>query len=135
MDWNLLGFSWLGNFYYPVVLMFGGKSAPYILNLFAKALHWIIQCHIQASLHHYLDDFLPIFKPSTPPSIANAAIDWIEALGNELSLSFQPKKTIQPCTSLEFLGLELNSLAMEACLPANKLSYLRDLLNVWESQS
>jgi len=26
-DWNLLGFHWLGKFYYPAVLMFGGKSA------------------------------------------------------------------------------------------------------------
>ena len=32
MDWNLLGFHWLGKFYYPVVLMFGEKSAPYMFN-------------------------------------------------------------------------------------------------------
>src|SRR5882724_11724011 len=62
-DWNLLGFHWMGKFYYPIVLMFGGKSAPYIFNLFAEALHWIIQKHIPARLRHYLDDFLPIFKP------------------------------------------------------------------------
>ena len=37
-DWNLLGFHWLGKFYYPVMLMFSGKSAPYIFNLFAEAL-------------------------------------------------------------------------------------------------
>jgi len=35
-DWNLLGFHWLGKYYYPVVLMFGGKSTPYIFNLFAE---------------------------------------------------------------------------------------------------
>jgi len=29
MDWNILGFSWCDKFYYPIVLMFGGKSAPY----------------------------------------------------------------------------------------------------------
>ena len=42
-DWPLLGFHWEGKFYYPVVLMFSGKSAPYIFNMFAEALHWIIQ--------------------------------------------------------------------------------------------
>jgi len=57
----------MGKFYYPIVLMFGGKSAPYIFNLFAEALHWIIQKHIPARLRHYLDDFLPIFEPSTGP--------------------------------------------------------------------
>ena len=39
MDWNLLGFHWIGKFYYPVVLMFRGNSAPYIFNLFSEALH------------------------------------------------------------------------------------------------
>jgi len=77
MDWNILGFHWLGKFYYPVVLMFGGKSAPYIFNLFLGALHWIIQRHIPAALRHYLDDFLLIFKPSIPIELANYAIEWI----------------------------------------------------------
>jgi len=73
-DWNLLGFQWEGKFYYPAILMFGGKSAPYIFNLFAEALHWIIECHLPMSLHHYLDNFLPIFKPNVPAQIANAAV-------------------------------------------------------------
>src|SRR5882672_12958759 len=80
-DWNLMGFKWLEEFYYPVVLMFGGKSALYIFNLFAEALHWIVQCHTPAQLHHYLDNFLPIFKPSVPSRTDKAAIDWIESLG------------------------------------------------------
>jgi len=37
--------------------------------------------------------------------------------------------------AIEFLGLELNSEAMEACLPADKLDYLQDLLETWESRS
>jgi len=41
-EWNLLGFHWMGKLYYPVVLMFSGKLAPSIFNLFAEALHWII---------------------------------------------------------------------------------------------
>jgi len=34
-----------------------------------------------------------------------------------------------------FLGLELDSKAMEACLPAEKLDYLRDLLDSWDLRS
>jgi len=123
-DWNLLGFHWRGQFFYPVVLMFGGKSAPYIFNLFAEGLHWIIQRHIPAAIRHYLDDFLSIFKMTVPQTTANAAIQWTERLGDELGLSFQPKKMIRPCTAIEFLGLELDSITMEACLPAEKLEYL-----------
>jgi len=58
------------------------------------------------------------------PQIANAAIDWIEKTATALGLSFQPKKTVRPMTCLEFLGLELDSEAMEARLPMAKLDYL-----------
>lgn len=37
--WHLLGFKWDDSFYCAVVLSFGLKSAPYIFNLFAEALH------------------------------------------------------------------------------------------------
>ncbi len=133
-DWYLLGCHWSGQFYYHVVLVFGAKSAPYIFNLFAEALHWIIQRHIPASLRHYLDDFLPIFAPATPISSAYAAIEWIMALGRQLGLEFQDSKTVWPCTALEFLGLELDTDAMEARMPADKLAYLGNLLTSWRQK-
>src|SRR5882724_3759437 len=73
-DWNLLGFHWYDQFFYPIVLMFGGKSAPYIFNLFAEGLHCIIQWHIPATVQHYLDDFLSIFKNEIPQMTMNATI-------------------------------------------------------------
>ena len=63
-DWHLLGFTWMEKFYYDIVFGFGLCSAPYIFNLFAEALHWIILCHIPSRLWHYLDDFLAIFSPN-----------------------------------------------------------------------
>lgn len=130
-DWHLLGCRWNDSFYYYVVLVFGLKSAPYIFNLFAEALHWIIQRHIPAALKHYLDDFLTLFRPGTPLPHANAAIDWILGLGDSLGLFFQHEKTARPCTALEFLGLELDTDAMEARLPSDKLTFLRSLLDEW----
>ena len=88
----MMGFKWQGEYYYPIVLMFGGKSTPYIFNLFAEALHWIITRHIPAALRHYLDDFLPIFKPSVSIERANAVVTWIEAQAKDLGLMFQPAK-------------------------------------------
>jgi len=133
-DWPLLGFHWEGKFYYPIVLMFSGKSAPYIFNVFAEALHWIIQQHIPAVISHYLNEFFPIFGLSTSVQHANKAIDCIEGLAKDLGLSFQPAKTIHPTTHLESLGLELDSQAMEACLPQDKLSYLCTELWTWPSR-
>jgi hypothetical protein len=76
-----------------------------------------------------LDDFLLMFHPSSDPLVCHAAIEWVSALGNELGLRFQDSKTVWPSTHLEFLGLELDSIAMEACLPSDKLAYLSELLD------
>jgi hypothetical protein len=72
-----------------------------------------------------------MFHPSSDPSVCNAVIEWVLALGNELGLCFQDSKTVWPCTQLEFLGLKLDSVTMEACLPSDKLAYLTDLLDTW----
>lgn len=133
-DWHHLGMFWNSKFYYAVVLMFGLKSAPYIFNLFAEALHWIIQHHIPSHLRHYLDDFLLNFGPSCPIEHACHAVEWVLALGRELGLNFQLSKTVWPSTSLEFLGIILDSELMEARLPPDKLVFLYELLDEWHGK-
>ena len=128
-QWHLLGFHWQSQFYHSVVLTFGLRSAPYIFNLFAEGLHWIIRRHIPRDIRHYLDDFLPIFQPRTTLPVANAAISWCQSLGEQLGLNFQHEKTVMPCTCLEFLGLEIDTVSMEARLPDEKLGYLREILD------
>ncbi len=134
-DWPLLGFTWHGQFYHHVVLTFGLRSAPYIFNLFSEGLHWILDHHLPAFIRHLLDDFLQIFSPSTPHSVVSHALEWTLGLGSALGLRFQLTKVEGPATSLEFLGITLDSLAMEARLPADKLAYLLDLLQSWKSRS
>lgn len=134
-DWPLLGYSWEGSFYYELFLMFGLRSAPYIFNLFSEALHWILQHHIPARIRHYLDDFLKIFRPYTPPHILHAALSWTRSLAHALGLNFQDSKVEGPTTVLEYLGIILDSIRMEARLPADKLTYLGELLEQWSAKS
>ncbi|KAF5315911.1 hypothetical protein D9611_004925 [Ephemerocybe angulata] len=134
-DYHLLGFIWEGLFYYDLVLGFGCRSAPYIFNLFGEALHWIIRRSLPAHICHYLDDFLLIFRPGTPSHIVTAALEWCLALGKQLGLQFQPSKVEGPSTTLEFLGLELDSITMEVRLPPAKLEYLVELLDAWDAMS
>lgn len=51
-----------------------------------------------------------------------------------MGLSLQDKKTKGPSKCLEMLGLELNSVAMEVHLPADKLAYLCELLALWSTK-
>ncbi len=129
LAWFLLG----RKFYYDLVLCFGLCSTPYIFNLFAEALHWVIQRHIPAYLQYYLDDFLGIFSPNHSLEIVQKALDWMLALGQQLSLHFQPAKVDGPSTVIEFLRLILDSIKMEAQLPDIKLVYLQELLQSWMS--
>ncbi|KAG5734538.1 Integrase/recombinase xerD like protein [Termitomyces sp. T112] len=115
-DWPLLGFEWLGRYYPDLVLVFGACSAPYIFNLFTEALHWILQRNVPAHIRHYLNDFLSIFMPETPALLIHSSLNWALDLGSQLGLSFQPSKIVSPDTKIEFLGLELDSIAMEAYL-------------------
>jgi len=134
-DWHLLGFTWLEQYFFDIVLGFGCRSAPYIFNLFAEALHWILERHIPAHFCHYLDDFLSIFRPNTPPELVAEALEWMLGLGHQLGLRFQPSKIEGPATYLDFLGIELDSIAIEACLSDIKLQYLWDLVGSWSWRS
>ncbi|KAG5716190.1 hypothetical protein E4T56_gene10761 [Termitomyces sp. T112] len=115
-DWPLLGFEWLRQFYYDIISVFGGRLALYIFNLFAEALHWILQHNIPAYIQHFLDDFLSIFPPSLSCDLVNTFLKWAMQLGSQLGLIFQPSKVIGPTTCLRFLGLKLDSISMEAYL-------------------
>lgn len=72
-----------------------------------------------------------MFIPTTSCSFACTAIQWVIVLSQELGLEFQELETIWPTTCLKFLGLELDTDIMEACMPDNKLVWLKDLLSTW----
>ena len=39
-DWNLLGIHWRNQFYINIYLPFGLRSAPFLFNQLADAIHW-----------------------------------------------------------------------------------------------
>ena len=57
-DWELLRIYWRDHYYIDTCLPFGCRSAPFLFNQFATAIHWILAENYQANLNHYLDDFL-----------------------------------------------------------------------------
>ena len=57
-DWPLLGYFWLGRFYFDTRLPFGSRSSPFIFNAFADAILWILVVRLGLTgVVHYLDDF------------------------------------------------------------------------------
>ena len=122
-DWHRLGIFWDGQFYFEKVLPFGLRSAPFIFDQFATALHWILNntCHLDR-LIHYLDDFLNV----SPPDMALAQLQKSLFLDtfDYLNVPVASEKVEGPSTVLTFLGLELDTEALEIRLPEDKLTAL-----------
>ena len=116
----LLGFQWDGQFYHENCLPFGLRTSPFIFNLFAEGLHWVIQAALHWDhLEHYLDDFIAVFPPTDLPQLPQVLTDY-DDLAAKLGLLPNTSKDAQG-TCVEALGIEIDTAAMTARLPPRKL--------------
>ena len=117
--WHLFGVFWKGAYYFAVRLTFGCKSSPKIFDSLSEALCWILSNnHKLPYVIHLLDDFLTVMPPSSPPSYG---LTTMTSAFTDLGVPLSPEKTAGPSTSLEFLGITLNSITLQASLPTDKL--------------
>ena len=107
-------------------LQFGLRSAPFLFNELANALHWIIINNYHTPyLIHYLDDFL-LISPTQPACLH--AKNTIVTLFTNLGIPLSWNKIEGPSTSLTFLGIQLDTLRWQLRLPEDKLSNHLSLL-------
>ena len=128
-DYELLGMYWEGKYYYDKVLPFGLRSAPYLFNQLSDTIEWILlnKCMI-SFVCHILDNFLIMEPPSELPPHDSACQQSLTAMMltfKNLNIPVAPSKTQGPATVLEFMGIILDSVRMEARLPADKIEGLR----------
>ena len=72
-----------------------------------------------------LDDFLVI---NNPDDDADRSMAIIAMVFNRLRLPIAPHETVGPTHALEYLGITLDTITMEARLPENKLDKLRSMI-------
>ena len=107
-EWDLLGLHWKRKYYVDTCLPFGLRSAPYLFNQFASALHWIMATNYAADVIHYLDDFL-LAGPAGQPTCSESAETMLrvcERLGIPVALD----KLKGPATTITFLGITIDLL-------------------------
>jgi hypothetical protein len=119
----LLGFLWEGHHYHENCLPFGLRTAPFLFNLLAEALHWILQSLLHwEGLAHYLDDFILVLPLPDDASYTLRRInDDYNALTNVLGLLRNDSKDAAG-TAIEALGIEIDSVTMSARLSSRKLA-------------
>lgn len=85
-----------------------------------------------AHLFHYIDGFIRVGTAGSSECHVNAEImhDVCETLG----LPVEPEKDEGPASTITFLGIEIDSMAMEVRLPKEKLARLRSDRSTWRGR-
>ena len=125
-DQWLLGFYCDGHYWIERYLPFGLRTAPFLFDLFAKALNWILISVLGWTIIlHYLDDFFAILSPTDDAVVYGQQFDDLCA---QLGLAVNHSKDIMG-TIADFLGIEFDSGRMQARLPPDKLARARNTAN------
>ena len=115
-DWNLLGIHWRDKYYIDTCLPFGLRSAPFLFNQLADAIHWTLhQQYGVRHLLHYLDDFFTAGPPNSNECHQN--LSHMLSLCNRIGAPTKTEKVEGPTTRLTFLGIVLDTITMEAVFP------------------
>ncbi|XP_078143999.1 uncharacterized protein LOC144542156 [Centroberyx gerrardi] len=125
--WHFFGVCWKGAYYFSVRLTFGCRSSPRIFDSLSEALCWILtNNHRLPYILHLLDDFLVVTPPASPPHLA---LTTLTKVFSELGVPLSEEKTSGPSTSIEFLGITLDSISFQASLPSEKIQRITLLLS------
>ena len=106
------GCRWQNRFYFFVRLPFGGRSSPRIFDCLSQALEWILLHNYRIPYcQHLLDDFLTVAS-SEADGLRTKSI--VTMVFKQMGIPLSPTKTAGPSTSLEYLGIVLDTGALEA---------------------
>ena len=131
-DWNLLGIYWQSQYYVDTYLPFGLRSAPFLFNQLSDGLEWILKNNygIQHVIH-ILDDF---FIAERNKLDCLTSFSTLLRVFMSLKAPVVASKTIGPSREIEFMGIILDSVHMEARLPQDKLIRINQLLDSFKNR-
>ncbi len=129
-DRHLLGMLWQESLFIDTTLPFGLRSAPKIFSALADGVEWVLSQKGVRYRLHYLDDFLVLGAPRSKQ--CQGALETMISVCSELGLPLADDKIGGPATQLVFLGIELDSEAMELRLPNEKIEEIKLLIAQWK---
>ncbi|KAJ1034111.1 hypothetical protein NDA18_000980 [Ustilago nuda] len=108
-DTHLLGFSYDSVCYRENTLTFGGSSSPWLFNLVAEFLHWVVAACLPPDwpVGHYLDETFGAV-PTSDITDTLWPVHILALMEAALGLRLLPKKTFGNTTKLEILGIEID---------------------------
>ncbi|SAM84263.1 uncharacterized protein UBRO_20823 [Ustilago bromivora] len=103
------------------------RSSPWIFNLFAEALHWVLQSTMTNPIDHYLGDFFgAVPATSNPGQPLHALALACSALGLQLA----PLKTFWAAPKLEILGIQIDTIQQSVSITPERHLRILDATNM-----
>ena len=131
-DWPLLVYCWEGQFCVDLKLPFGGRSSASIFTDFADLVCWIINNKYDLLAIHYSDDYLLI-----SPALFYLALQQKQTMLEVfrfLNIPVAEDKLLGPANALPYLGIDIDTVAMTAAVPRDKLDAILNLLPKWNNR-
>ena len=100
-----------------------------IFSAVADALQWILE---RIGVAHYIDNFITIGAPDSMECQENATI--MHTTCERVGLPVEPEKGDGPATTISFVGIKLDSVALEIWHPIDKLQRLKEALLEWRER-
>ena len=126
-DFHLLSFHWRGKFFHDAALPMGASSSCQLFESFSTAIQWILTEKFKIhGISHLLDDFFFVGKTGTSECLT--ALNTFLSLADNLGIPIKSEKTVYPTTCLIIYGIEIDSKAMVARLPKDKIEKVASLL-------
>ena len=130
-DWHLLGFSFQGMFFVDLCLPFGLRSSANRFSQLANAKLWILQNNYAiTNSTNYLDDYF-IAGPAGSVK-CHQDVDQAISVFATLGIPLAQEKITRLRTVVTYLGIVIDTIKMELCLPDDKLQDLQELLNSYK---
>ncbi|XP_067681481.1 uncharacterized protein [Haliotis asinina] len=133
-DFHLLGMYFEGNYYFDKCLPFGCSISCALFETFSRFLQWCITKHTHsASIMHYLDDFLVGGRAQSGK--CKYLLDSSIQLFRHFGIPIAQEKTVQPTTTIKFLGITIDTISMEIRIPPEKINHLcQEIVALLQSQ-
>ena len=124
-----------GGINFNKALPFGHGSAPFFFNQLSHALEWLVKNYLNNYYIAHCSYFWWLFfaQPASS-SLCATALCWVLTLFEDLNILITRNKTFRPSKVLEFMGITLESVNMQARLPEDKLDKAWPMLLGWSSK-
>jgi hypothetical protein len=121
-DKKYLRFRWKGQMYQFNCLPFGLSCAPWVFTKITKAVAAVLR-EMGVRIIMYIDNMLIMAESETLlRDHVKGVVYLLENLGFVIN---SPKSSLEPETTIEFLGFQVDSTSMELKLPGDKIKNIR----------